>query len=271
MSRALTPSPDGVPLRIDAAAYSPFGEAQLVVELAGRWLTAPAATELSEPAQLVLEAEGETHTFPEIASEPDSERVADDVYTRSFVVPAPFEEQLGRSRLLFAGGRTVAVPPAVWTMVRAQPDDPGLVALRAELRERVATETRLRRTIAELRAQLEARGHNQDRLEATQAELRESFAQLRERLEQEIRRTGELQSAHGSLRADNERLEAELAAATVARDSAAGEVDELRSELDTLGAEYAISREPVSEDEIDDAEALLAEARALTARLQTAA
>jgi hypothetical protein len=419
----MTTGLDGPPLRIDAAAYSPFGEARLVVELAGRWLEPPLPVERSEPAQLLLEKDGQTHSFPEIASTPDPERAGEDVYGASFIVPAQFEGRLGRSLLYLPSGRTATVPPAMWTMVSAQaesdydepglpdalrsavrvppaissidahripgpdeirpvdeapefapelapefapelapefapelapefaselapefvlelppapeppsalapepalhevparggvtlPAEAGIVALRAELRERVATETRLRRTISELRAQLDARVRNQERLDATQAQLRASFAQLREQLAVDGQRRAELEADRQELRASHERLEAanaelarqltalsqrlvgaegardhlaaeldaaldrlagleaDLAAAAVARESAAGEVEELRHELDSVGAEIAISREPVADDELDDAEALLAETRALIARFEAGA
>jgi hypothetical protein len=422
----MTTNPEGPPLRIDAAAYSPFGEARLVVELAGRWLEPPLPLDSSEPAQFLLERDGQTHSFPEIEASPDSELPGEDAYSASFVVPAEFEGRLGRSLLLLASGRTVSVPPAMWTMVTAQsetehappgpvssatpvmpvpdalrnavrgpgtptsfgaaraaeppppvppapvtppltqiippplaprpapltpplvpepfaetpsaavlppplpepaavaepglpsslsagPGDASVSALRTELRERVAAETRLRRNVSELRAQLEQRIQNQERLEATQVQLRDAFVELRDRLEAELLRGSELQAANESLEAAHDAhdatqaglrqelaavrqeltnaeaardhlaeeldgalgrlatLEAELASVVVARDSAAGEVIELRSELDHIGAEFAISRDPVAADEIDDAEALLAEARALTARLQNPA
>lgn len=181
-------------------------------------------------------------------------------------------------------------------------DDPVIAALREELRQRVAEGTGLRREVGELRSQLDARARNAERLEHAQAELRAALGELTERLETHDGHRVALESSNVALEAANATLSAEvaslramleltqaeitrvaaerdaalselgdryaeLAATKVSHEAALEEVDELRRELERGGAELAEVREQFGSSEVEEAESLLAETRALTARL----
>jgi chromosome segregation ATPase len=122
------------------------------------------------------------------------------------------------------------------------PLDPDLeAALRAELRQRAASEAHLRGRIADLTADLESRTGHVERLQAALGDLRGEFDELR----------------------------GLVAASEVARDAAVTEAAGLRSELERLSSELAgvRSRQAADDMGLSEAEALLAEARALRARL----
>jgi hypothetical protein len=48
---------DAAPLLIESAQYSPFGEARIVVEIAGRWIDRPRAS-ARESALLIVDGGG---------------------------------------------------------------------------------------------------------------------------------------------------------------------------------------------------------------------
>jgi chromosome segregation ATPase len=103
------------------------------------------------------------------------------------------------------------------------------------------------------------REESDNRARAAEAEARELAARLRERTAGERRRADEAAI-----------LREQLAAAHVARDAALGEVGGLRAELERLGAELAVQREQAGQagGELSEARQLLADARALTERLR---
>ncbi len=190
--------------------------------------------------------------------------------------------------------------------VVAPPPTPGdaetIAALRAELQQRGATEAQLRAALADARAEHEANDAEQQRLEATHAELREEFGHLRMAVEEETlaltqqldraaEEAAELRDELKELRAVAERqhseharlqqreqelsaelapLRAELATATIAREAAEAEAVGLRAELEAAAPERVEARRESGNHngELDEAEELLAEARALTQRLQ---
>lgn len=184
-------------------------------------------------------------------------------------------------------------------------DGPQTEALRAELKERATAEARVRGELADVRAELEARIANQTRLAAMHAELRSELERLREAVAQEDRQRAEVESRavvlaaeladaqHQAAETAAERdqlklhcdeltaerealgeeiaeLRAAVAAGIVSTDAASAEAAGLREELARLGAELAAAREQVGVHEagVDEAEALLAEARALTASMR---
>jgi regulator of replication initiation timing len=265
---------EGSPLLIESVEYSRFGEARLVVEVMGRWLEDP-PLQTGDSALVIVDGNGLVHRFAEIASA-GGEVHAGDEYLGSFVIPAQFSRWLAGDSKVRAGGVTVAMPSA--TLVgEASPEeadaipdatlDPTVGALREELSRRVADDTHLRGEVSRLRSQLEARAHNFDRLEEVQSELRSAIAELRERVEATVAHNVALESSNAALEAANASLSAELAATRVSYETALEEVDQLRSELDRGGAELAEVLERSGADEVEEAENLLAEARALTARL----
>jgi predicted nucleic acid-binding Zn-ribbon protein len=177
-----------------------------------------------------------------------------------------------------------------------------VAALRSELKERGATEAQLRAALAAAQAEREAGAAAQQRLEATHAKLREELVRLRAAVDQETSalkqqfdraaaETTELRNELQQLRAvaqqhgaEEERLrrrerelsaaiaplQAELATASVAREAAVAEAVGLRAELDRAAAGLVHARRASSDrdGELGEAETLLAEARALTQRLQ---
>lgn len=152
-------------------------------------------------------------------------------------------------------------------------------ALRVELDQRAVAEARLRGQLAETRAELEARSDAQSLLEAAHCELREAIASLRGLVDLEVRRRAELESTASETAASVAELETELvaareqlAASVVARDAAASEAQGLRAELERLGAELASARGEAQRHtgELAEAQAMLAEAHELTSRLRAA-
>jgi hypothetical protein len=179
-------------------------------------------------------------------------------------------------------------PPSAWQGGEDSPfkaDDAfqeTVSALRTELQERAASEAHLRGVLARTQAELESRSATQGRLESTQAELRVELDQLGELLQRESTHREEvesravvmaaqvagLQEQLAELSTQLGRLRGELAETVVARDAAKGEAAALRAELDRLGAELASAQQVTAgrDGGLGDAEALLAEARSLTAR-----
>jgi hypothetical protein len=161
-----------------------------------------------------------------------------------------------------------------------------VVALRAELERRAGGEASVHAQLIQARAELRAQTKHQSRLEATQAELRRELKGLREAVE----RRGEIESKavalvaqveqlreqldtasadRGLLDGELARLRVALANSEVSREAAQSEAVGLRAELDRLGAELVAARQPGASgrSEVDEAETLLAEARALRSRM----
>ncbi len=134
-------------------------------------------------------------------------------------------------------------------------------ALRAELDARASSEAQLRGRLADTQSQLDARSATQERLESAHAELRQELEGLRERVAR-----GEEERA----RALSE-MRAEITATVVSRDAALSEATALRGELERLTGELAQAREQAGlrDAGVDEAERLLAEARALSASLRS--
>jgi chromosome segregation ATPase len=143
--------------------------------------------------------------------------------------------------------------------------DQQLAAARAEGEAAIAAARREAEAETELARQetetmlAAARGDADARTGAAQAEARDLAARLREHAAGERRRAEEAAV-----------LREQLAAAHVARDAALAEAGGLRAELERLGAEVAVLREQTGHagDELSQARQLLADARALTERLR---
>jgi chromosome segregation ATPase len=157
-------------------------------------------------------------------------------------------------------------------------------ALRAELDERAVGSAQLRGALADAQADLEARGATQARLEATHGDLRRELqdlvglvaqestrrAQYESEAEVMAARVAELEHELAERGAELSELQVTLAAATVSRDAAVSEASGLRVELDRLGIELARAREQAGSHagDLADAQTLLSDARALSARLR---
>jgi hypothetical protein len=199
-----------------------------------------------------------------------------------------------------------AGPPVPEPPVRAESADgrkATIAALQAELEQRAASEAQLRGALAGANAELEGRAAQHTALEATQSELRRELdellalverdsAGLRAQLERAAREAGHLRDELVELRSVTEQegaervlleartgelsgqlaaLRTELAQSDVARVAALSEAAGLRAELERLGAELAHAHGANTVgDGLSEAQSLLVEARAVTARLREA-
>jgi hypothetical protein len=138
-------------------------------------------------------------------------------------------------------------------------------ALRAELRDRGATEAQLRGALAGAKAELESRSEHQTALEATQSELRDQLAELLGLVEAEGARRTEIESRAVVLAGEVADLNDRLTELTQARDQATEEAGRLRAELERAAREALRLRDELvqlrSVAEQDGAERVLLEAR----------
>jgi chromosome segregation ATPase len=187
----------------------------------------------SELADVRAELEGSRAELEQARGDRDQAR--DEVESRLATARAEFDQQLAAAR---AEGET------------------SLAAARREAEAQ--TDAARQETDTMLAA---VRGESDTRALAAETEARELGARLRERTAGERRRAEEAAV-----------LREQLAAAHVARDAALGEVGGLRAELERLGGELAVAREQGggAGNELNEAQQLLADARALTERLRGA-
>jgi hypothetical protein len=303
----------GFPVEIEQAECGLAGDDELLIHLVGTRVNS--RDRIEGRALLVVEADGQRHRFPELAPKRRERPKDPTAWSATFVIPAGLEPALAGHASVVIGTATLALPelprtqaPAPEATAPAAPLPPSvgleqtIAALRAELKERGATEAKLRAAFASGQAERDAGAAAQQRLEATHAKLREELGRLRAAVDQETSalkqqfdrataETIELRNELLQLRevaqqhsAEQERLrrreqelsaalaplQAELATASVARDGAVAEAAGLRAELDRAAAGLVHARRESSDREGDlgEAETLLAEARALTQRLQ---
>jgi DNA repair exonuclease SbcCD ATPase subunit len=124
----------------------------------------------------------------------------------------------------------------------SEPENPAelqatIDALRAELRQRAATEAQLRGELAGTKAELDGRSVHQAALEATQAELRDQLAELLELAEREGAQRAEVESRAMVLAGELAELQERLAELTSSRDQVARETGSLRAELERAARE----------------------------------
>ncbi len=138
-------------------------------------------------------------------------------------------------------------------------------ALRAELRDRGATEAQLRGALAGAKAELESRSEHQTALEATQSELRDQLAELLGLVEAEGAQRTEIESRAMVLAGEVGDLNDRLTEVTQARDQVTDEAGRLRAELERAAREALRLRDELvqlrSVAEQDGAERVLLEAR----------
>ncbi len=168
----------------------------------------------------------------------------------------------------------------------ASPEPETLAALRAELERRTASEAAARGELARAQADVGARSGQKARLEETHAELRAELDHLREAVDRLTgvestavvlgARVEDLEAELAAVHAEREQLAEELdalrdehARTTVASEAARSEASGLRDELARLGAELGNARRDASppSHDLDEAQALLVEARALRAKM----
>jgi hypothetical protein len=168
-------------------------------------------------------------------------------------------------------------PPAKPVTGNAQRLPQTVAALRAELRERTASEAELRALLARAQAELETRSGSRGDVELTHRELRAELDRLATQVAEQISQRAEIESKAvvmaaqmADLEAELRELRSEIAEVEASRDGAEGLVAGLRAELDRTAAELAAtpSDAGAEDDELDEAKALLAEARALTSRIR---
>jgi predicted nucleic acid-binding Zn-ribbon protein len=191
-------------------------------------------------------------------------------------------------------------PPA------GHPIQDSMAALHAELEQRSAEAARLRGSLAEAHSELDARRATQSALESAHRDLRgelqglsgaigaqrEEFGRRLSDLERRLAAAeAERDRARSELESERVRASQQLAAtasvkqqsteelaglreqlmtAQVSRDAAGSEVGALRTELERLGSELAVSREQLAAQggDLGEAQRLLADARALAEQLR---
>jgi hypothetical protein len=140
-----------------------------------------------------------------------------------------------------------------------------LAGLRAELQQRAAAEARLRGELAQLRSELEARSASHGRIDHTHEQLRIELRELRDL----VSSLSGLAAERDALAKRVETLESALAAITVSRDTARREAEELRRQLEQLAMHPPTDQAGhLPSSAIEEAEALLAEARSLRTRIR---
>jgi hypothetical protein len=201
---------------------------ELHVRLQGRWLRRRRPPKRME--LLVAEDDGQHHRFRAIR-EARKPRIGRPTrrWSGSFALPAWLEPRLSGRMTLSIGDALVPVPAEA------------ILALRSELQERATAEAQLRGRLDEIQQQLQHLTSS-----------REEIAGERDSLAREL-------SA----------VRAELAASIISRDAATSAAAGLRAEVGRLGGELAHARKQSERREgLGEAEALLAQARALTASLR---
>jgi hypothetical protein len=268
------------PLEFEMVLCSPLGDERVVLLLEGRWRGRQRRS--VERAMLVVETDGRRYRFPAIPHRRRTRLGRPTGWSGNFALPTWLQPRLEGNTSLKLDDLSIPLPPGSFSELEASlPDaaepstetgpelgfDPEpaidpvqtVVALRAELERRAGGEASVHGQLIQARAELRAQADNQSRLEATQAELRRELEGLREAVE----RRGQIES--GELA----RLRVALANSEVSREAAQSDAVGLRAELDRLGAELAAARQhgASGRSEVDEAEALLAEARALRSRM----
>jgi hypothetical protein len=286
---------------LDPQAEAEEDEELLVVNVEGRRHRFPASREERSDAELAPGRWSASFKIPAWAEPREEGQAA--LWLGNAVIPVPpLREPVAPSRP--GPGAARSASPHAGSQ---PPADPLLAdtiaALRAELEQRTADAVEIRAALAHARSELESRSSSDGELEATLSELRgeldrlrtalhEQRGTLRQRTEQlaelreqvataqanaellaELREQVATAQANAELRdAEATTLRGDLAAAHVSREAAASEAAGLRSELERVGSELAVTREQVDTESVhlQDANKLLADARALAEELRAA-
>jgi hypothetical protein len=275
---AASPTGEDV-VHVNDVEYSPLGEQSMIVRIRGRWLADGAARPHTRRTMLVVRDRGRTHRFKAIPPRRRDLAYDPEAWTATFAIPVWIATRLDGRMTLSIGDTELPVPassengaePEAQIPDTHTPEMPVLEAVTAEtvralrdqLAQRSGTLARVQGMLVDVQAELEARAATQARLETMQGELSDELATLRSALES-------ARHERAGLAETLEHLRGEFAAVEIARDAAAGEATALRGEVDRLGSELARTRQNAGDHAsgLAQAEALLAEARALTASLR---
>jgi hypothetical protein len=253
-----TPSP----LELDRVQSSRPHAGEIRLRLSGRWIDAN-RTAGEEEELLVVSVEGRRHRFPARRDERNGEELAAGRWSATFTVPAWAEPRREGQAALWLGDAVVPVPPMRQQVVVEAPRSGPLAELL--LKEKVAAEQSeappsdraVESTLDELRSELER--------------LRVAVQDQRREIEAQRREIGDQHREIEDQRRAVENVRQQLATAEVAREAAVSEAAGLRSELERVGSELAVTRERAETEagELGEARRLLADARALAEELRT--
>ena len=260
------PLPTGSrPLELERVQSSRADAGQLQLRLSGRWLDPQAEAEEDEEL-LVVNVEGRRHRFPASREERSDAELAPGRWSASFKIPAWAEPREEGQAALWLGNAVIPVPPLREPVAPSRPGPGAARSASPHAGSQPPADPLLADTIAALRAELEQRT-------ADAVEIRAALAHARSELESRSSSDGELEATLSELRdAEATTLRGDLAAAHVSREAAASEAAGLRSELERVGSELAVTREQVDTESVhlQDANKLLADARALAEELRAA-
>lgn len=249
-----TPSP----LELDRVQSSRPHAGEIRLRLSGRWIDAN-RTAGEEEELLVVNVEGRRHRFPARRDERDErngEELAPGRWSATFTVPAWAEPRREGQAALWLGDAVVPVPPMRQQVVVEAPRSGPLAELL--LKEKVAAE--------------QSEAPPSDRaVESTLEELRSELERLRVAVQDQRREIEEQRREIEDQRRAIEDVRQQLATAEVAREAAVSEAAGLRSELERVSSELAVTRERAETEagELGEARRLLADARALAEELRT--
>jgi hypothetical protein len=171
----------------------------------------PAEVPASDPAAPETLPEVAPEAAPQPASEPAPESTADDEPAVEAQPAAAEPEMKSQGDAKRGPGAKREAGPKPPRAARSVAADSTVTALRAELKERAASEARLRGELAGSRAELQVRATRQDELEATQGELRAELEKLAKLVEQEGSRRADVESRAVVLAAEVADLQAQVA------------------------------------------------------------
>jgi hypothetical protein len=263
---------------VDTVQLERLDDEWFSVELNGTWRDVKAT---SKRLMLIVDAHGGRHRFPAVPRPRPAAGAPVLRFEARFNVPASLREELAGRMTLMVGDAAVALPALVHTLDRSPEapaeaaGDAALVApLREELAERVRIEARLRTELAALRARADERGPVTERLEAARRELADEIVRVRQAVQASEARRQECDALRGRVaeleaelieeRRQAEELRTAELSARAGREAAVAEAVALRDELERLAAGGLAAEASAGELELERAETLLAEARALT-------
>lgn len=287
------------PIAIDRVERARGQGDDVRLRLSGRWLIEDPPGEPDAPeALLVVQLQGRRHRFPADRA-PAGAASLPGAWHAEFTVPSWAVPSRGGQAAVWVGTSVIAVgppgtPPAPVPTPEAGSPQLGAAAAGTESGAAsaglVSAELDLGRggPLAGAQSELDARTARQASLEYAQGELRRELEQLmvattRQRRDfeervavahDELNRAREdaamATAARDETEAELARVREQLASAHISREASISEAGGLRAELERLGAELTVMREQVAAHggDLEEAQRLLADARALTEQLR---